>query len=168
MVLSIRGDLLEREPQGSSEQECQAQYRHRQRQVIGCAEVGGDGVQECDGELIRYRTLTGICNDLWNPKMGSTGTLFSRNAQFESTFPRLQKTDLTIARHSDAQNGVRLGLLKPDPQLISRELFSRQQSAPDRCNDGKGLVQDQSQASCDYQKAPFFNVLAAFWIQFMT
>ena len=23
-------------------------------------------------------------------------------------------------------------------------------------------------ANCDYKKAPFFNVLAAFWIQFMT
>ena len=133
-------------------------------------QVGGDGVQLCSGELIRYRTLTGICNDLWNPKMGSTGTLFARNVQFEETFPRLQKTELTIARHSDAENGVRIGLLNPDPQLISRELFTRQQSSPgtEQCNNGLGNPDIPGSANCDYQKAPFFNVLAAFWIQFMT
>jgi hypothetical protein len=131
-------------------------------------QVGGSGPQECAGDLIRYRTLTGICNDIWNPKMGSTGTLFSRNAQFESTFPRLQKTDLAIARHSDPENGVRLGLLKPDPQRISRELFTRTQQTPETCNAGEGVPGDPGKSACDYQKAPFFNVLAAFWIQFMT
>ena len=133
-------------------------------------EVGGEGVQLCSGELIRHRTLTGICNDLWNPKMGSSGTLFARNVQFEETFPRLQKTDLTIARHSDAENGVRIGLLKPDPQRISRELFTRQQTSAgtESCNNGLGNPDDPAAAVCDYQKAPFFNVLAAFWIQFMT
>ncbi len=130
--------------------------------------VGGAGPQECSGDLIRYRTLTGICNDIWNPKMGSTGTLFARNVQFESTFPRLQKTDLAIARHSDQENGERLGLLKPDPQRISRELFTREQQAPDQCNAGKGVQGEPRNSACDYQKAPFFNVLAAFWIQFMT
>ena len=131
-------------------------------------QVGGSGPQECQGELIRYRTLTGICNDIWNPKMGSTGTLFSRNVQFEETFPRLQKTELTVARHSDSENGVRIGLLKPDPQRISQELFTRTQQAAELCNDGRGVLADPEKSSCDYQKAPFFNVLAAFWIQFMT
>lgn len=131
-------------------------------------QVGGSGPQQCTGELIRYRTLTGICNDIWNPKMGATNTLFARNVQFDATFPRLQKTDLAVARHSDAENGVRLALLKPDPQLISRELFSRKQTKPDNCNAGKGVIADQTQSACDYQKAPFFNVLAAYWIQFMT
>ncbi|MFT6389602.1 MAG: hypothetical protein ACJAUP_002995 [Cellvibrionaceae bacterium] len=130
-------------------------------------EVGGNGPQECNGELIRGRTITGICNDIWNPKMGSTGNLFARNMQFESTFPRLQKNELTVARHSDIENGVRIGLLKPDPQLISRELFTREQSS-ENCNEGKGNVDNPDQSECDYQKAPFFNVLAAFWIQFMT
>ena len=131
-------------------------------------EVGGSGPQECSGELIRHRTLTGICNDIWNPKMGSTGTLFARNVQFDSTYPDLQKTDLAIARHSDPENGVRLGLLKPDPQRISRELFTREQQTPENCNEGKGVPEDPLKSACDYQKAPFFNVLAAFWIQFMT
>src|SRR5262249_48247931 len=33
--------------------------------------VGGAGKQQCGGDLIRARTLTGICNDLDNPLMGS-------------------------------------------------------------------------------------------------
>ncbi|MES2624975.1 MAG: peroxidase family protein [Pseudomonadota bacterium] len=131
------------------------------------AAVGGDGEQLCTGELIRFRNLTGICNDITNPKMGSTGTLFSRNAQFEATFPDLGKNPLAIARHSDPENGNRLGLYKPDPQLISRSLFTRQQTST-TCNQGLGLPDYSAAAECDYQKAPFFNVLAAFWIQFMT
>jgi hypothetical protein len=131
--------------------------------------VGGNSNQLCKGELIRYRTLTGICNDILNPKMGSTGTLFSRNVQFDTTFPSLGKTELSRNRHSDADNGMRISLLKPDPQLISRKLFTRvQKPGNDTCNDGKGLPGYSPQANCDYQPAPFFNVLAAFWIQFMT
>ncbi|MBN7795974.1 peroxidase family protein [Parahaliea mediterranea] len=130
--------------------------------------VGGSGPQECGGELIRYRTLTGICNDIWNPKMGSTGTLFARNVEFESTYPRLQKNALAVARHSDPGNGPRLGLYKPDPQRISRELFTRRQAQPGACNAGRGAGDDPAASHCDYIKAPFFNVLAAFWIQFMT
>ncbi|MDX1408326.1 MAG: peroxidase family protein, partial [Saprospiraceae bacterium] len=100
--------------------------------------------------------------------MGSTGMLFARNVQFESTFPRLGQDELTRARHSDAVNGSRLGLLKPDPQFISRALFTREQNDDSRCNDGHGLPGYSPDAECDYLKAPFFNVLAAFWIQFMT
>ena len=29
-------------------------------------------------------------------------------------------------------------------------------------------AKDSNAANCDYKKAPFFNVLAAYWIQFMT
>ncbi len=43
--------------------------------------VGGDGKQVCSGELIRWRALTGICNDVFNPAMGSTGTLFIRDRE---------------------------------------------------------------------------------------
>src|SRR5205085_6086660 len=36
------------------------------------AAVGGDAAwQMCNGELIRHRELTGICNDIQNPAMGS-------------------------------------------------------------------------------------------------
>ncbi|MEO7087069.1 MAG: hypothetical protein ABI442_19150, partial [Gemmatimonadaceae bacterium] len=43
--------------------------------------VGGTGQQLCQGSLIRGRTLSGICNDIFNPLMGSTGTLFARNVE---------------------------------------------------------------------------------------
>lgn len=125
--------------------------------------VGGDGTQLCRGELIRARTLDGTCNDIKNPLMGSTGMPFARNVQFETTFPELGKNELARNRHGD-----RLGLLKPDPQVISRILFTRQQSKPDKCAEGAGVAGFGADAECDYKKAPFFNVLAAFWIQFMT
>ncbi len=51
------------------------------------AAVGGDDEQLCKGDLIRARNLTGICNDLRNPLMGSTNTVFARNMPFETTFP---------------------------------------------------------------------------------
>ena len=35
--------------------------------------VGGDGEQLCKGDLIRARTLTGICNDIRNPAHGVYG-----------------------------------------------------------------------------------------------
>ena len=125
--------------------------------------VGGDGEQVCKGELIRARTLTGICNDIRNPSMGSTGMPFMRNVEFETTFPDLGQTALTKNRH-----GGRINLLTPDPQLISRVLFTRPQSNSASCNAGFGLPNNSIDANCDYQKAPFFNVLAAYWIQFMT
>ena len=125
--------------------------------------VGGDQQQVCRKELIRFRTLTGVCNDIRNPLMGSTHQLFARNVEFDTTFPDLGLKDLTKNRHGD-----RLGLLKPDPQVISRKLFTRKQSHPDKCHEGYGLSAGDKEAECEYEKAPFFNVLAAFWIQFMT
>ena len=125
--------------------------------------VGGDGLQLCQGELIRFRTLSGICNDIRNPLMGSSGQPFARNVEFDTTFPDLGKNELVKNRHGD-----RLGLLKPDPQVISRKLLTRAQSDPGKCQNGQGLAGYSVAANCDYQKAPFFNTLAAFWIQFMT
>jgi Animal haem peroxidase len=127
------------------------------------SEVSKEGGQLCQGELIRSRTLTGICNDIKNPLMGSTGMLFARNVDFDETFPELTRTELIRNRHGD-----RIGLLNPDPQVISRKLFTRQQSDPSKCQEGMGLGGDSKDANCDYKKAPFFNVLAAYWIQFMT
>jgi Animal haem peroxidase len=127
----------------------------------GLLRVEEDGSQLCQGELIRFRTLTGICNDIRNPAMGSTGQLFARNVAFEATYPELGLNELARNRHGD-----RIGLLKPDPQVISRELFTRDQTNTPGCNHGRGLPSHD--ADCSYKKAPFFNVLAAFWIQFMT
>jgi hypothetical protein len=126
-------------------------------------DVGGDGPQVCKGGLIRWRTVTGICNDILNPAMGSSGMLFARNVEFESSFPDLGLNELTRNRHRN-----RLSILEPDPQVISRRLFTRIQSDPAKCNEGYGLPGDAKNANCDYKKAPFFNVLAAYWIQFMT
>jgi hypothetical protein len=125
--------------------------------------VGSDGRQRCRGELVRFRHLTGLCNDIDNPLMGSTDQPFARNSQFDATFPDLGKNQIVKNRH-----GERLGLLKPDPQVISRRLFSRAQTPNNNCNDGHGLPGYTPSASCDYQKAPVLNVLATFWIQFMT
>ena len=125
--------------------------------------VGGDQTHVCRGELIRFRTVTGICNDIRNPLMGSTHQLFARNVEFDTTFPDLSLNEMTKNRHGD-----RLGLLKPDPQIISRKLFTRAQAGPEKCDKGYGLPGGVKEAECDYEKAPFFNVLAAFWIQFMT
>jgi hypothetical protein len=125
--------------------------------------VGGDSEQVCKGDLIRARSTTGICNDLRNPLMGSAGTPFARNVEFATTFPDLGQTTLTKNRHGD-----RLGPLTPDPQLISRKLLTRPQSSDAACNAGFGLPDNSPDANCDYQKAPFFNVLAAYWIQFIT
>jgi hypothetical protein len=125
--------------------------------------VGGDGPQLCRGNLIRARTLTGICNDIRNPLMGSTGMPFARNVEFETTFPDAGLTPITRNRHGD-----RLSLLTPDPQVVSRKLFTRVQTDSAACADGHGKPGYAKDANCDYKKAPFFNVLAAFWIQFMT
>jgi hypothetical protein len=127
------------------------------------AAVGGAGPQKCWGEMVRFRALTGICNDVLNPLMGSARQPFSRNVEFESTFPELGFDQVAKNRHGD-----RLGLLKPDPQLISRKLLTRRQSSPSNCNDGAGPATNWSEANCDYHKADHLNVLAAFWIQFMT
>jgi hypothetical protein len=121
------------------------------------------GDQVCTGDLVRGRTLTGICNDVKNPLMGSNGTPFARNVEFETSFPELGANELTANRH-----GGRLSLLQPDPQVISRTLFTRPQPAGNNCNAGFGTPDNSVSSDCDYQKAPFFNVLAAYWIQFMT
>lgn len=126
------------------------------------SDVGGDAKQLCQGELIRHRNLTGICNDIKNPLMGSTNQPFARNVRFDSTFPRLNRTELVRNRH-----GNRLGLLKPDPQVISRKLFTRTQFKSELCNQGYGVADNPEQTQCDYKTAPYLNVLAAFWIQFM-
>jgi hypothetical protein len=128
----------------------------------GDVETDDNGNQECTGDLIRFRSVSGICNDIRNPAMGAAGQLFDRNVAFEATFPELGLNELARNRH-----GERIGLLKPDPQLISRRLLQRDQSAAPNCNQGRG-VPGMNDARCDYQTAPFFNVLAAFWIQFMT
>ena len=125
--------------------------------------AGGDGPQKCSGEIIRFRTVSGICNDILNPLMGSTGQTFARNVEFESTFPELSQDPIVKNRHGD-----RIGLLKPDPQVISRMLFSRQRSSSPNCQDSQSDTRSYGKSRCDYRKANHLNLLATFWIQFMT
>lgn len=125
--------------------------------------VGGSGEQLCRGELVRHRNLDGTCNDLRNPAMGATGQLFGRVVPLEAAFADLGDGELARHRHDG-----RLSLLEPDPQWISRRLLTRFQPHPERCRSGIGLDGDSRDAECDYQKADTFNVLGAFWIQFMT
>jgi len=127
------------------------------------ADVGAGGAQKCAGELVRFRTLTGICNDIFNPLMGSVDQPFGRNVEFEATFPELSDDEIIRNRHAG-----RLGPLQPDPQVISRKLFTRLQPPSAKCNDGRSAVNNSPEASCAYRMAAHVNVLAAFWIQFMT
>lgn len=77
-------------------------------------DVGGDGPQVCTGNLIRARTLTGICNDLRNPLMGSTNQLFGRLVELDATFPDLGKTELARNRRGWLQLLQILGR-RPNP-----------------------------------------------------
>jgi Animal haem peroxidase len=126
------------------------------------AKIGGDSPQRCSGELIRFRTISGICNDITNPLMGSSGQPFARNVEFESTFAELAIDPIAVNRH-----GGRVGLLKPDPQLISQKLFTRSGTFDGNCI-SQELSENSAEASCDYQKAAHLNLLAGFWIQFVT
>ena len=66
-------------------QELRLPGEHPQYEAVG----GSAPRQLCAGELIRFRSLTGICNDIRNPLMGSTGQPFARNVEFETAFPDL-------------------------------------------------------------------------------
>src|SRR5262249_22508254 len=95
--------------------------------------VGGDGMQRCQGELIRFRTLSGICNDIQNPLMWSTNQPFARNVEFETTFPDLKpdypdSVERQVVRNRHANRldkDANHPAGKPDPQVISRKLFTR-------------------------------------------
>jgi hypothetical protein len=140
-------------------------YRDDEKEVPNPYEaVGAAGQQLCQGKLIRFRTLTGICNDITNPLMGSTNQPFSRNVEFEAvTFLEREQYNQIIAnRHGD-----RLGLLQPDPQLISRMLFTRVRPLSDECRLRVNASCFAPSDTSGYKKANTLNALAAFWIQFM-
>ena len=85
--------------------------------------VSANGSQKCNGELIRFRTTTGICNDIWNPLMGSTGERFARNMSFEATFPDFALDELVKNRHAGrlglpTRIGLEDTLVGPDAEPI--------------------------------------------------
>ena len=65
-------------------------------------DVGGDGPQLCQGDLIRFRTLTGICNDLRNPAMGPATNCLAAWSSWTPPFP-------IWARRSCREIGMREG-----------------------------------------------------------
>ena len=116
----------------------------------------------CKGELIRHRTLTGICNDIRNPAMGSTGQLFARNVEFESTFPDLEHDPSSRRTAMAAGSRCSARPAGDQPKAVHPRSVELAQLQPGP----RGGEFERS--DCAYKKAPFFNVLAAFWIQFMT
>ena len=86
--------------------------------------------------------------------------LFARKVQFETTYPDLglDVLDQEPARRADLAAQARPA--GDQPQAV----HARSDGCA-TCNKGKGTGAD---SNCDYQKAPFFNVIAAYWIQFMT
>jgi hypothetical protein len=83
---------------------------------------------DCTEKMIRFRTADGKCNDLKSPHVGSAGAAFGRNA----------------APGFIDQDAMKK-IAAPDPALVSKEFFTRDEFKP----------------------VPFLNMLAAVWIQFM-
>ena len=94
--------------------------------------------------------------------MGAANELFARNVEFEATFPELGANELARNRHGD-----RLGLLKPDPQVISRQLFTPRVT-PAIVQRGLGLPGDSTTRNATTRRRHPSTSSAAFWIQFMT
>src|SRR5258707_7697319 len=94
--------------------------------------------------------------------MGSVVHPFGRNVEFEAPFPEWSKDEIVQNRHAE-----RLGPLQPDPQVISRKLFTRAQPPSAKCNDGRGAANNSPEANCAYRLPTHVNGLGAFWIQFM-
>ena len=63
--------------------------------------VGGDGTQVCKGDLVRGRNLSGICNDVKNPLMGSAGTPLRAMSSLRLPFPTLARLNLPAIAMAD-------------------------------------------------------------------
>lgn len=83
---------------------------------------------DCSKINSNFRTADGTCNDLETPHVGAAGVAFGRNVGPE------------FIDHDAADK-----LMTPNPALISKEFFTRDEFKP----------------------VPFLNMLAAVWIQFM-
>jgi len=83
---------------------------------------------DCSKVDTRFRTADGTCNDTSVPLMGAAGVAFGRNVKDEFIDKKAAEKIMT-----------------PNPGLVSKELFTRDEFKP----------------------VPFLNMLAAVWIQFM-
>jgi len=91
--------------------------------------VGGAGEQVCKGDSFADAPSTAKCNDVRNPSWVPLETLFARNVEFDTALPEQGASEYTRNRHDG-----RLTLTTPDPEVISRVLFTRNQSTPDTCS----------------------------------
>ncbi len=134
--------------------------------AYGLLGIAADGAQPASGDLIRFRTWTaGICNDIRNPAMGSAGQLFTRNVDFEVDLSRSRPR--SRSRRTATATGSRPGTRPAGDQPPAVHPRYPNANAAD-CNSSATERRAPTTPNCDYRKAPFFNVLAAFWIQFMT
>lgn len=83
---------------------------------------------DCSKLNTNFRMEDGSCNDLENPHVGAAGVAFGRN----------------VAPEYIDQN-AKENLMTPNPSLVSKEFFTRDEFKP----------------------VPFLNMIAAVWIQFM-
>lgn len=83
---------------------------------------------KCSEEQVQYRTADGTCNVVDYPHVGAAGVAFGRNIHADYIDKEAQEK-----------------LQSPNPDLVSKEFFTRQ----------------------TYKPVPFLNMLAAVWIQFM-
>lgn len=83
---------------------------------------------DCSKVNTNFRIEDGTCNDLKNPNVGAAGVAFGRNVGPEFI-----------------DNNAADNLMTPNPALVSKEFFTRDEFKP----------------------VPFLNMLAAVWIQFM-
>jgi hypothetical protein len=101
-------------------------------------------------DSIRFRTLDGSCNNPKHPLMGAAGTNFPRNVSFSTVNEGLNQSPPQL----------------PDPHIISEELLSRNGLQSITLADGK--IVNGPHINGNYRRAPFLNLLAGAWIQFMT
>ena len=120
--------------------------------------------QVCKGDLIRGRTLTGICNDILQSPDGLDRNAVRAQCGIRNHFPGSGPND---SHEEPAWRPAGPADARPasdQPQAVHPGAIESDAA----CNAGFGLPGNSPDANCDYQKAPFFNVLAAYWIQFMT
>lgn len=127
----------------SAEERAKLKIPEKENPILWAALQDGPGCGTPDMSNPRYRarTLDGSCNDFYNPKMGAVGERFPRNVSIAAA-------DEAYKNFGEGGSGPK-GLASPNPREVSELLLKRQdpfQHAP----------------------APFFNLWAGAWIQFMT
>lgn len=114
-----------------------------ERRVVWKAMQDGSscGERSLKNPVYRARTLDGRCNDFDNPLMGAVGQRFGRNVTIETANRSVIDFHRKVTSSQDAGD--------PNPRVISERLLVRKDPF-------------------NHHAAPFFNLWASAWIQFMT